>query len=181
MSLQNIKTGETATPLAQLQKNNEILVEKTENALLKEALAISNEKCNALIEQQNSLIKELTQEVSNLKNENSRLVKQLQQQTDKVTSELQQVVLDERNFRAEISRNLKEDLAVSANEITAYYKEQVDKSIAPVNKELKEVKAEIAEQTYQMRLRGKVRNILFWATPVLLLVQSFISILLLLK
>ncbi|MCD8372870.1 MAG: hypothetical protein LUD27_06185, partial [Clostridia bacterium] len=83
--------------------------------------------------------------------------------------------------KAEISRNLKEDLATSANEVTAYYKEQVDNAISPVNKELKEVKAEIAEQTYQMRLRGKVHNILFWATPVLLLVQSFISVLLLLK
>ena len=117
MSLKRTDTGELARTIDQIQKKNEKQVEDTMNDLVKQALVLSNEKCNGLIEQQNSLVQELTQEVSNLRKENKELVKQLQQQTDEVTTELKNIVRDERNFKAEISRTLKEDLATSANEV----------------------------------------------------------------
>lgn len=59
MSLKNMETGQTATPLAMLQEMNEQDRQHIKTDLLKEALAISNEKCNKLIEMQNKLIEEI--------------------------------------------------------------------------------------------------------------------------
>ena len=66
MPLQRTDTGETAAPLQQLQERNIIRVEQTDNALLKEALAVSNEKCNSLIKEQNTLVKEIRTGMSSL-------------------------------------------------------------------------------------------------------------------
>ena len=66
-----METGQAATPLEQLQKINEIRKAETENGLLKEALAISNEKCNGLISKQNMLIADLTTSVNEIKSDNS--------------------------------------------------------------------------------------------------------------
>ena len=46
MSLKNMETGQTATPLAMLQEMNEQDRQHIKTDLLKEALAISNEKCS---------------------------------------------------------------------------------------------------------------------------------------
>ena len=59
MSLKNMETGQTATPLTMLQEMNEQDRQHIKTDLLKEALAISNEKCNKLIEMQNKLIEEM--------------------------------------------------------------------------------------------------------------------------
>lgn len=54
-----METGQTATPLTMLQEMNEQDRQHIKTDLLKEALAISNEKCNKLIETQNKLIEEM--------------------------------------------------------------------------------------------------------------------------
>lgn len=64
MALPNLKTGQTATPLQQLQEINEERRQQTENGLLKEALAISNERSNSLIEQQNKLIEGMRSDIA---------------------------------------------------------------------------------------------------------------------
>ena len=69
MALPNLKTGQTATPLEQLKQINEERRQQTENGLLKEALVISNEKCNSLIERQNTLVKDLTESVNEIKSD----------------------------------------------------------------------------------------------------------------
>ena len=56
--MENLRTGQQSKPLSELQRINEERRQQTENGLLKEALAISNEKCNSLIERQNMLVKD---------------------------------------------------------------------------------------------------------------------------
>ena len=77
MSLNRIDTGEAAKPLAQLQELNESKKTDLESSLLKEALAISNDKCNSLIDKQNTLIKDWTTKVRALESENDYNVNRL--------------------------------------------------------------------------------------------------------
>lgn len=69
MSLVRTDTGEAATPLSQLQEMNKEKKADLENSLLKEALMISNENCNKLIQRQNTLVADLTTQVSEIKSE----------------------------------------------------------------------------------------------------------------
>ena len=66
MSLTRTDTGQTATPIAELEKRSNAYRDMTDNQLLREALAKSNERCNDLIERQNTLIEDLTEIVQEI-------------------------------------------------------------------------------------------------------------------
>ena len=97
MALPNIKTGQTATPLQQLQEINEERRQQTENGLLKEALAISNERCNTLVSLQNTLILDLTASVNEIKGDNSFYAKRLGESVQTAVREMR-ALMDQYRF-----------------------------------------------------------------------------------
>lgn len=180
MALPNLKTGQTATPLQQLQEINEERRQQTENGLLKEALAISNEKCNSLIERQNTLVKDLTENVNELKSDNSFYAKRLNENVQAAVREMRGITQDERQFKAEVSQTIKSEITISVNEAKDYALKQVDETLTEVREQLKSTAKEIERERSDMKIERGFRKFMFWATPILLLTQTFAIIFLLL-
>lgn len=181
MSLVNKETGQTATPLAELQTRNAERREQTDNALLKEALVISNEKCNGLISEQNTLVKDLTYQVGNMNSDNDYHQRRIRETVQSAVTEMKEITREERNFKAEISQTIKTAVTTSVNEVKSYAIKAVDESVSEVKEELKETANEIKKQRIEMQIEGGFRKFMFWATPILLLAQSIATAFLLLK
>ena len=179
--MKNMETGQTATPLEQLQKINEIRRAETENGLLKEALAISNEKCNGLISKQNMLIEDLTTSVNEIKSDNSNYAKKLNENVQNAVEEIREITQDERKFKAEISQTIKSEIGRTVAEAKAHALEQVDETLSEIKERLKSTAKEIEREREDMKLVHGVRKFMFWATPVLLFVQTITLIFLLLN
>ena len=179
MSLKNMETGQAATPLEQLQKINEIRRAETENGLLKEALAISNEKCNGLISKQNMLIADLTTSVNEIKSDNSFYAKKLSENVQSAIREIREITQDERKFKAEVSQTIKSEIGRTVADAKAHALEQVDETLSEIKEQLKSTAKEIEREREDMKLIHGVRKFMFWATPVLLLVQSVLLAILL--
>ena len=174
MSLKILETGQAATPLEQLQKINEIRRAETENGLLKEALAISNEKCNGLISKQNTLIADLTTSVNVIESNNDYYVKKLNENVQSAVKEIREITQDERKFKAEVSQTIKSEIGRTVADEKAHALEQVDETLSEIKKQLKTTAKEIEREREDMKLIHGVRKFLFWATPVLLLAQTIV-------
>lgn len=173
MALPNIKTGQPATPLQQLQEINEERRQQTENGLLKEALAISNERCNTLVSLQNTLILGLTASVNEIKSDNSFYAKRLSEGVQSAVMEIREIAQDERKFKAELSQTIKSEITQTVAEAKNYALEQVDETLDEVRQQLKATAQEIERERGDMKIERGFRKFLFWATPVLLLAQTF--------
>ena len=173
MALTNIKTGQTATPLQQLQEINEERRLQTENGLLKEALAISNERCNTLVSLQNTLILDLTASVNEIKGDSGNYAKRLSENVQSAVREIREITQDERKFKAELSQTIKSEITQTVAEAKNYALEQVDETLDEVRQQLKATAQEIERERSDMKLEHGFRKFLFWATPVLLLAQTF--------
>ena len=180
MALPNIKTGQTATPLQQLQEINEERRQQTENGLLKEALAISNERCNTLVSLQNTLILDLTASVNEIKSDNSFYAKRLSEGVQSAVREIREIAQDERKFKAEVSQTIKSEIAQTVAEAKNYALERVDETLDEVRQQLKTSAQEIERERGDMKLVHGFRKFLFWVTPVLLLTQTIVLIIALL-
>ncbi len=180
MSLKNLETGQAATPLEQLQKINEIRRAETENGLLKEALAISNEKCNGLISKQNTLIADLTTSVNVIESNNDYYVKKLRESVQSAVKEICEITQDERKFKAEVSQSIKSEIGRTVADAKAHALEQVDETLSEIKEQLKTTAKEIEREREDMKLVHGFRKFLFWATPVLLLAQTIALIIALL-
>ena len=181
MALPNLKTGQTATPLEQLKQINEERRQQTENGLLKEALVISNEKCNSLIERQNTLVKDLTENVNEIKSDNSFYAKKLGESVQTAVREMRGITQDERQFKAGVSQAIKSEIARSVNEVKDYALKQVNETLTEVREQLKSTAKEIERERSDMKLERGFRKIMFWATPILLLAQTFAILFLILR
>ena len=173
MALPNIKTGQTATPLQQLQEINEERRQQTENGLLKEALAISNERCNTLVSLQNTLILDLTASVNEIKGDSGNYAKRLSENVQSAVREIREITQDERKFKAELSQTIKSEITQTVAEAKNYALEQVDETLDEVRQQLKATAQEIERERGDMKIVHGFRKFLFWATPVLLLAQTF--------
>ena len=173
MALPNIKTGQPATPLQQLQEINEERRQQTENGLLKEALAISNERCNTLVSLQNTLILDLTASVNEIKGDSGNYAKRLSENVQSAVREIREITQDERKFKAELSQTIKSEITQTVAEAKNYALEQVDETLDEVRQQLKATTQEIERERSDMKLEHGFRKFLFWATPVLLLAQTF--------
>lgn len=174
-----METGQAATPLEQLQKINEIRRAETENGLLKEALAISNEKCNGLISKQNMLIEDLTTSVNEIKSDNSFYMKRQSENVQNAVKEIREITQDERKFKAEVSQTIKSEIGRTVADAKAHALEQVDETLSEIKEQLKSTAKEIEREREDMKFVHGVRKFMFWATPVLLLVQSVLLAILL--
>lgn len=106
--------------MAELQRINEQRRTETENGLLKEALAISNENCKSLIERQNTLVADLTESVNEIKNDNGFYVKRLDENVRNTVREIREITQEEREFKAEVSQTIKNEITRSVNEAKGY-------------------------------------------------------------
>lgn len=176
MSLNRIDTGEAATPLARLQEMNEQKRTDLESALLKEALAISNDKCNSLIDKQNSLIKDLTTKVRALESENDYNANRLSESVSNAVKEIRNLQAETRSLNnrvaTETSQAIKRTTTTLKNELRKSIQTQSTEVFAEVKKELDESKKLLESTREELRLQRGLRKFLFWATPILLLVQT---------
>ena len=179
--MENLRTGQQSKPLSELQRINEERRQQTENGLLKEALAISNEKCNSLIERQNMLVKDLTESVNEIKSDNSFYAKRLNESVQTAVLEMRGITQDERQFKAEVSQTIKSEITRSVNEAKSYALKQVDETLTEVREQLKSTAKEIERERIDMKLEHGFRKFMFWATPILLLAQTFAILFLILR
>ena len=173
MALPNIKTGQTTTPLQQLQKINEERRQQTENGLLKEALAISNEKSNSLIEQQNKLIEGMRSDIAMTEFE-------LTETTEKAVREIKATAAKSERLNESIEAQVRKAVLTSANELKAEILASADKALTETREELKKTEKQIQKQREDMRMESGFRKFLFWAMPVFMLTQTIVLIIALL-
>ena len=178
MPLQRTDTGETATPLQELQERNVVRKEQTDTALLKEALATSNVNCSNLIEQQNTLVKEQTSVVKEIRSDIATLDYMVQTMLGKAVKEIQAATLQAAQIKAEIKQTVKSEIMTTANEMKEYEKAKIDESLSEVKNALSATAKEIEKQREEYKSQGIFRKILFWAMPVLLLAQTILLIIL---
>ena len=169
MALPNIKTGQTATPLQQLQEINEEQRQQTENGLLKEALAISNERSNSLIEQQNKLIEGMRSDIAMTEFE-------LTETTEKAVREIKATAAKTERLNENIAMQVRKAVLTSANDMKAEMLLSVKETLSKTQEEIKQTEKAIEKQREDMRMESGFRKFLFWATPVLLLAQTFATL-----
>lgn len=176
MSLNRIDTGEAATPLAQLQEMNEQKRTDLESSLLKEALAISNDKCNSLIDKQNMLIRDLTTKVKILESENDYNANRLSESVSSAVVEIKSLQAEAHNLNnrvaTETSQAIKRATTTLENELRTTIAVQSQEVFAEVKKELDESKKLLETTREELRVERGFRKFLFWATPIMLLVQT---------
>ena len=176
MSLINEQTGKAATPLTELANRSEEMKRMTENQLLKEALAISNENCKNLIETQNMLVEDLTAQVKRLRQDNEIYSDRTSYEIDRYNREMAEVVAQERQFKNQIASEVKDVVITEANRIGEYAKRKIDETVSETNKQIKTIVSEMDAVKENMKIRNVFQKIFFWATPILLLGQIILTI-----
>ena len=181
MSLPRRDTGEAAKALAQLQELNESKKTDLENSLLKEALAISNDKCNSLIDKQSMLIVDLTTRVRQLESKNEFNVNELKETVKNAVNEIKSLQAETRSLNnrvaTETSQAIKRAVTTLENELRKTIAVQSDAVFAEVKKELDESKKLLETTREELKVQRGFRKFLFWATPILLLAQTIAIIL----
>lgn len=166
-------TGATPAPLMRLQEMNEKDKKDIQTALLKEALAISNERSNSLIERQNKLIEGMRSDIAMTEFE-------LTETTEKAVREIKATAAKTERLNESIETQVRKAVLTSANELKAEILASADKALTETREELKKTEKQIQKQREDMRMESGFRKFLFWATPVLLLAQTIVLIIALL-
>ena len=180
MSLKQIGTEITAKPLTQLQELNEQKKTDLESSLLKEALAISNDKCNSLIDKQNTLIRDLTITVKSLESGNDWNVNKLRESVSNAIVAMKNLQDETKRFNdrisTELSQTVKRTETSLQSDLRKTIQTQSEEVFSEVRKELDENKKLLESTREELKLQRGFRRFLFWATPILLLVQTIVII-----
>ena len=179
------------------------LTAETREALLEQALAVSNEKCNGLILQLNARVTDLTRQVRSVKWMNEELASSLKDDAEKLTKEMKE---ENRNMLASMRITLQRitetvtkiqeivntTMAKATDEAGELLKERVteaaddaaftiDEHSKALTKKVEELQKEVNKAREDIRLERGFRKFFFWLTPVLLLAQAIMTAFLLLK
>ena len=179
------------------------LTAETREALLEQALAVSNEKCNGLILQLNARVTDLTRQVRSVKWMNEELASSLKDDAEKLTKEMKE---ENRNMLASMRITLQRitetvtkiqeivntTMAKATDEAGELLKERVteaaddaafiiDEHSKVLTKKVEELQKEVNKAREDIRLERGFRKFFFWLTPALLLLQSVMTAMLLLK
>ena len=152
-----------------LQEINEKDKQDIQTALLKEALAISNEKSNSLIEQQNKLIKEIRSDIAATEFTLTRT-------TDKAVRAMREETEKTEKLNASIAAQVRKAVSTSANELKAEILSSVDEALSKTREEMRKTEKEIEKQREDMHKEGGFRKFFFWIAPILLLAQTVVQI-----
>lgn len=194
---------ENNLPAQELCEQVKVLTAEVREALLQQALTVSNEKCNSLISQQNALIEELTQQVksvkwnvvgleSDLNENNEKMLKDLQQSNNNLLENLRatirQITEVATQIQAEITIATAKATDTASVQFNKRINEAADKAIVKIDeltaetaKKVKAVCKEIDQVKDDIHFERGFRKFFFWATPILLLAQTIVSVFLLLK
>ena len=156
-----------------LQEMNEKDKQEIQTALLKEALAISNERSNSLIERQNKLIEGMRSDIAMTEFE-------LTETTEKAVREIKATAAKTERLNESIEAQVRKAVLTSANELKAEILASTDKALTEAREELKKTEKQIQKQREDMRIESGFRKFLFWAMPVLLFAQTIVLIIALL-
>lgn len=156
-----------------LQEMNEKDKQEIQTALLKEALAISNERSNSLIERQNKLIEGMRSDIA-------MTAFELTETTEKAVREIKATAAKTERLNENIAMQVRKAVSTSANDMKAEILASADKALTETREELKKTEKQIQKQREDMRMESGFRKFLFWATPVLLLAQTIALIIALL-
>ena len=126
-----------------------------------------------MVSLQNTLILDLTASVNEIKGDSGNYAKRLSENVQSAVREIREITQDERKFKAELSQTIKSEITQTVAEAKNYALEQVDETLDEVRQQLKATAQEIERERSDMKLEHGFRKFLFWATPVLLLAQTF--------
>ena len=176
------------------------LTVEAREAMLLQSLAISNEKCNALVSRLNAQVEELTQQVRNVEWYNEILERKLREDVERLSKEVK-----ENNYRLSerIDATLKritemvtgiEHLVRAAmekaiNSATQLLNDRVEEAtdIAVIkvnqcaqsfNKKMRETEEALDEVKHEIRYESGFRKFMFWLSPVLAVAQTVLLIML---
>lgn len=179
MSLVNRETGTAATPLTaidEIRARSDKYREMTDNQLLREALATSNEQCNSLVSRQNTLIKDLTEKVKNVSVGNEKNVNDLKESVSNAVVAMKNLQDETRTLNksvaTETSQAIKRTTTTLENELRRTIQTQSDAVFTEVKKEIDESKKLLETTREELWIQHGFRKFMFWATPILLLVQT---------
>lgn len=179
------------------------LTAETREALLEQALAVSNEKCNGLISRLNARVTDLTRQVRSVKWMNEELASSLKDDAEKLTKEMKE---ENRNMLASMRITLQRitetvtkiqeivntTMAKATDEAGELLKERVteaaddaaftiDEHSKALTKKVEELQKEVESVKDDIRFERGFRKFFFWVTPVLLLAQAIMTAMLLLR
>ena len=156
-----------------LQEMNEKDKQEIQTALLKEALAISNERSNSLIERQNKLIEDIHSNITLMGMDLTITI-------DKAVQAIRAEKEKTEKLNESIAIQVRKAVSTSANDMKAEVLLSVKETLSKTQEEIKKTEKAIEKQREDMRMESGFRKFLFWATPVLLLAQTIVLIIALL-
>uniref|UniRef100_UPI0026DB3913 hypothetical protein n=1 Tax=uncultured Butyricimonas sp. TaxID=1268785 RepID=UPI0026DB3913 len=190
-------------PAQELCEQVRILTAEAREALLQQALAVSNEKCNGLIMRLNVLVEELTLQVrsvrwrmteleENLKENNENLLKKLRMQAESMSESLNGKIRELKSLTIQIQTEVRTATAKATDEasklLNTRINEAADKAIATIDRQAEEIskkakaiEKEIDHAREEIHYERGFRKFFFWAAPVLLLAQSILTVIMLLR
>ena len=179
------------------------LTAETREALLEQALAVSNEKCNGLILQLNARVTDLTRQVRSVKWMNEELASSLKNDAEKLTKEMKE---ENRNMLASMRITLQRitetvtkiqeivntTMAKATDEAGELLKERIteaaddaskviDAHAKELTKKVQSLEKEVDKAKEEIYYERGFRKFFFWLTPVLLLAQGIMTAILLLR
>ena len=95
--------------------------------------------------------------------------------------EIRELTQDERKFNPDVSQTKKSEIGRTVADAKVHALEQVDETLLEIKEQLKSTAKEIEREREDMRIERGFRKFMFWATPVLLFVQTITLIFLLLN
>lgn len=192
-----------SVPAAKLCEEVKRLTAETREALLEQALAVSNEKCNGLILQLNARVTDLTRQVRSVKWMNEELASSLKDDAEKLTKEMKE---ENRNMLASMRITLQRitetvtkiqeivntTMAKATDEAGELLKERVTEAAdsaaftigehaKSMKKKVEALEKEVERVKDDIRFERGFRKFFFWLTPALLLLQSVMTAMLLLR
>ena len=156
-----------------LQEMNEKDKQEIQTALLKEALAISNERSNSLIERQNKLIEDIHSNITLMGMDLTITI-------DKAVQAIRAEKEKTEKLNENIAMQVRKAVSTSANDMKAEMLLSVKDILSKTQEEIRKTEKSIEKQREDMRMESGFRKFLFWATPILLLVQTIVLIIALL-
>lgn len=190
-------------PAQALCEQVDLLTAEAREGLLYKALTVSNAKCNKLVSEQNARIEELTRQVKSVKlsvydvegsvrDENENLLNKMRQQSESVQTSIKENVRELKDLTVQIQTEVSTATAKATDDaakvLTKRINDMADGAIEKVNasttaitEKVKAAEQEIARVKDDIHFERGFRKFFFWATPILLLAQTVISIFLLLR
>lgn len=190
-------------PAQALCEQVDLLTAEAREGLLYKALTVSNAKCNKLVSEQNARIEELMRQVKNvrlnvnelewnLKEENESLLKRMRQQSESMQTSIRENIQELKNLTGQIQAEVSTATAKATDEAARTFTkrindmadgaiEKVNASTAAITEKVKSAEQEIAHVKDDIHYERGFRKFFFWATPILLLAQTVVSIFLLLR